>query len=292
VEATRSILIIDREAEALSLLELVLTEFGYSTETLLLRDGPESAVQAVCLGAPDAVVVDLMPGHAADMAVLDGLRNEPSTCGVPVVALSTDVSLLESAVGSYTVKQMVLKPFDLDEIERKIRTAVSSSALTSILKSVTTPATPLVDEVIKGLNARSRAIVIRWAKRVSIIEPYRDLGLPLSEVINNVPLLLEAALVALQTEDYRLVFERYPAARDYVAAHARLRKRQGVSLPSVVKEYQFLRDETWCELEGLLRNRKAASADLLEIVRRIDSVLDAILGITLETYQGSELEQD
>ncbi len=111
----KTVLVVDDEPHIRGFLGLVLEHEGYRVE--MASDGCEALTKARTL-SPDAVVLDLL------MPVLDGagfLREWgaiPACDGVPVLAMSAgDAPVHPEAIG---VRDVLVKPFDLDMLLRKL----------------------------------------------------------------------------------------------------------------------------------------------------------------------------
>lgn len=278
----RKVLIVDHVPDLLDLIDLLLRRAGYKTAPLLMS---EAVMETARRFAPDGILLDLVQGHADDIALLDQLRTDPATRGTPVVAMSTLSHVLEQALTSYNVRQVLLKPFDVEVLEEKTRGAIEGSPFLALLKTPTVPLKPIFGEVASALAAQSRNMMIRWVQRVSNAEPFKGRRLGLAGTINQVPILLEAVLVALQSEDFRTTLDRDPVIQERVAEHVRLRRQQGVPLSGIVMEYQFLREEIRCEIAGALHGKAATPEDTLEIVTRKDYALDTIIRLSIEAYE-------
>ncbi|MCL5961034.1 MAG: hypothetical protein M1358_17310 [Chloroflexi bacterium] len=46
-----------------------------------------------------------------------------------------------------------------------------------------------------------------------------------------------------------------------------------------------MRNEIWCEATGILKGKETTPANILELVTRIDYVLDIVLAATIEIFE-------
>jgi CheY-like chemotaxis protein len=68
---------------------------------------------------PDLLIIDLVIGQVAGWKLLEQLTNDAATHGIPVIALSTSLALLERAEANparFGAQRFIRKPFDLDDI--------------------------------------------------------------------------------------------------------------------------------------------------------------------------------
>lgn len=281
VARKQRILIASHSPDMADLLRTLLREAGYDTISAPLDEGVKDTIREY---APDAVVMEVVEDHPFDLYLLDHLRTDPKTMGLPVVAMASMPATLESVITSFNVKQTLVLPFDLEELEQKVQDAIQQTPIIGLAKTPLEPPNPLFVELASRLAARSRQLIIRWVQRLATMEPFRRLRLNLVDEIDHVPVLVEAVLLALQTRDYRQELEGLPAIKDRVAAHALTRIRQGVPLALAVKEYEIMREEIRHEIGEALANKHPTPDEMMEIIARKDYALDMILGITVEIY--------
>ncbi len=156
------VLVVKQTQDVLELLRLLLSESGYQAMSVLM--GP-AVMEVVKTYGPDLILMDLVQGHADDLAFLDDLRSDPVTLGIPVVAMSTLPCPLDQAIASYNVKQMLLVPFDVADLEPKARAALDQAPLNAIVKLRAGPPKLIFAEVSLALAARSRMMMVRWVQR-------------------------------------------------------------------------------------------------------------------------------
>ncbi len=133
----------------------------------------------------------------------------------------------------------------------------------------------------------SRDALFRWVQRLRQEPPWQNRqDLALSEVFDNVSVLVEALNVALQYRDAEQIFSRVPDSVHRVQEHATLRKRQGFSLEEVMHEYSLLRDELLTMLERHLPEA-TSTAELFNVVRLLNRTVDRITEITVPAYTRS-----
>jgi CheY-like chemotaxis protein len=114
------ILVVDDDAPILILMQNILREFGFDSETAATG---EAAVNSVQRRKPDLVLLDRnMPGMHGD-EVVRTLRDEAGLQSLPIVILSGEpVDPLELA--RLGANGAVLKPFDIPDLIETIRAAV------------------------------------------------------------------------------------------------------------------------------------------------------------------------
>ena len=114
--AKARIAVIDDDAMFLDLMrDLLAAGEGYE---VVSTDGWLESVEFVKHARPDLIMLDLMLGrHQNGWAVLELLREDPSTARIPVIVCSAAVPALEQVVwpaNGHGAVEAVAKPFDVD----------------------------------------------------------------------------------------------------------------------------------------------------------------------------------
>lgn len=104
--------------DAIIILDLMrdVLEEQYAVSTMPV--GPHVLDRAVAL-RPDLILVDLAVGERAGWDLLEALRADAATSGIPIVVLSTDPRLITQARANrerYGGRVFLTKPFDLDAL--------------------------------------------------------------------------------------------------------------------------------------------------------------------------------
>ena len=119
------ILLVDDEPDFLSVIRMRLSKAGY--DVICAHHGKD-ALERLKLKKPDIIITDVM------MPVMDGvdlfqeLKNDPETKKIPIIVITVKDKLEESfkAVG---VDEFIAKPFEIDELLRKIQKCIVKSAV-------------------------------------------------------------------------------------------------------------------------------------------------------------------
>jgi CheY-like chemotaxis protein len=115
------VLVVDDDAWLRPLLAELLSEEGYE---VLEADSGSEALRRVREQHPDLVVLDVQLGWSSGLAVLDELRAEEQTRGLPVILVSGAVDLIESGQ-AHRAAAALHKPLDLgallSQVERNVR---------------------------------------------------------------------------------------------------------------------------------------------------------------------------
>src|SRR5437870_2333146 len=118
----QSVLILDYDPDIGELIRIVLADEGFAAQSLI-PDELGAMVNMVRERRPDLIIVDIRPApdHQPehDLEILDALRADDLTRQIPVLATATLGSRAEAALASYNVREMLTKPFDLDELVMK-----------------------------------------------------------------------------------------------------------------------------------------------------------------------------
>ena len=117
------VLVVEDEPANRLLLHMVVEDV-LGGRAMLAVDGDE-ALAAVAGGVPDVILLDLMLPGVDGFAVARQLKGDPKTAHVPIIA----VSALARPEDEHAARQagcdaFLLKPFELADVERVIRTLV------------------------------------------------------------------------------------------------------------------------------------------------------------------------
>jgi DNA-binding response OmpR family regulator len=125
VDRTLSLVVADDDSDILRLLERRLSRRGH--EVVTAADG-RAALEAVRRTHPDAVVLDrLMPAMSGE-EVCAALKADERTAAIPVVLLSAQASEREIVEGfGVGADDYLTKPFDLDELDERLRRLVAAA---------------------------------------------------------------------------------------------------------------------------------------------------------------------
>jgi DNA-binding response OmpR family regulator len=125
VDRTLSLVVADDDSDILRLLARRLSRRGHRVVTA--ADG-KAALDAVHRTKPDAVVLDrLMPAMSGE-EVCAALKSDERTAAIPVVLLSAQASEREIVEGfGVGADDYLTKPFDLDELDERLRRLVASA---------------------------------------------------------------------------------------------------------------------------------------------------------------------
>ena len=114
--ARKLIFAVNGSAEFLDILRDLLQGEQYNVTTTNFVPRTFEQLEAL---RPDLLIIDLVVGQQAGWDLLERLRNQALTSGIPVVVTSTDKPLLDLAIGEaphHGKKLFMAKPMDLDEL--------------------------------------------------------------------------------------------------------------------------------------------------------------------------------
>ena len=125
MDPTLSIVVADDDPDILRLLERRLSRRGYAVTT---ATNGVAALDAVRSTAPDAVVLDrVLPGLSGEDACA-ALKADERTAAIPVILLSAHASEREIVEGfGAGADDYLTKPFDLDELDERLRRLVAAA---------------------------------------------------------------------------------------------------------------------------------------------------------------------
>lgn len=158
VEATATeggrVLIIDDDPMAAGMLAMALRKSGHVVE---LAPSGEAGVAALEKGAPDAILLDIeMPGGMNGYDTCRQLRKRPDGADLTIIFLSAHDELSDR-LDAYEAggDDFVAKPFDAEEVRRKVALAVRAHA--------------------RKLNARNEATSLKQVADTAM-ESYEEMG--------------------------------------------------------------------------------------------------------------------
>jgi CheY-like chemotaxis protein len=123
VKAKRRILVVDDDRSFLELVERLLLKEGYSA---MCTNFPRSVRQLAKTARPDAILLDILMPDFDGWSVLESLKGDPATAGIPVVILSiVDERKRALDAGAAAI---VTKPVDRSELLRAIDEACAPAA--------------------------------------------------------------------------------------------------------------------------------------------------------------------
>ncbi len=116
---SKKILVAEDDEDIRTAIRILLESAGYDVH--LARDGIE-ALERGRLIKPDLVILDVMMPGMVGYQVCEALKNEPDTSGVYVLFVTArGVSQAAGAVKQCGGDDVIGKPFDIDELKRKVR---------------------------------------------------------------------------------------------------------------------------------------------------------------------------
>ena len=124
--SSKTVLVVDDEPDNRDIMQVIVEEI-VGCQTMLARDGQE-ALAAVSQRKPDLILLDLMLPKVDGFQVMTKLREDPETRNIPIIAITAMAQPKdkERAVAAGAV-DFIDKPFDLDEVAQKIRSALGSA---------------------------------------------------------------------------------------------------------------------------------------------------------------------
>jgi DNA-binding response OmpR family regulator len=117
------VLFVDDDTMALQLMEKASLLLGYQALTSV---SPTRALKIAADKQPDVIVVDLNMHEMDGVTLIQALRNQESTCRIPVIVLSaTDASQYVAPSSTAGANGYLTKPVDFDELSAAIDRVLS-----------------------------------------------------------------------------------------------------------------------------------------------------------------------
>lgn len=278
------VLIVEQNPDLAEIIRQVLEQEGYVAHW---RQPGAGLFEEIRNEQPDLIVLDLPP-RAGDRAngmqrLLDELRTDQDTAGIPVIAISTSDRLAQLATASYNIRGTLTKPFNLDDFLQHVQDALDRPPLRASVPTSVEPS-KLFQEVEQVFARRSREALLSWVQRLQIEEPWRSRDdLRLVDMLDTVPVLFEAVVATLQYGDGDNYLSEHPEAFERIQHHAQQRHEQQIPLWAVVREYTLLRRELWKLLRRTLSGR-VLNDEVFDLEHAVNYGLDRILEATVPAY--------
>jgi DNA-binding response OmpR family regulator len=113
----KKILILDDDPVILKLLSFLLTEVGYEIQTLSCGDTVFDDIKAF---QPDLILMDVMLAGLDGRSICKNIKENHLTSFLPVILISSTHHLLQSLDFHGAPNDFIPKPFDIDDLLRKI----------------------------------------------------------------------------------------------------------------------------------------------------------------------------
>lgn len=107
----KTIVIIENDPSIREMLSFILSNQGFNAIALMSN---EDTLQTIIDLNPCCVVLDVVRVTDLGTALCRQLRNSKGTSHIPVIALSTQLNAM--TLRGFLVDEVVLKPFDIDEL--------------------------------------------------------------------------------------------------------------------------------------------------------------------------------
>lgn len=119
----KKILAVDDENDVLLVVKTALQTEGFDVSTA--SSGPE-ALEKMAADVPDLVVLDVMMPGMTGFEVLEKIRADQRTAGVPVIMLTglSEKSKIRDALAAGT-EYYIVKPFDFQDLLTKVQIALN-----------------------------------------------------------------------------------------------------------------------------------------------------------------------
>jgi hypothetical protein len=276
------VVVFARDQDFADLLNFALQQEGLATESHMAA--PDE-VATSCSRRPSLLIVDLYHNNPeANATLLDALRTDPICRSVPVLALATTSVVTDLSLASYNVTATLTMPFDLDELVLKAREALGQSPIRAAIPPGAKLPAGILAEAAAILAWYSRDAAFRWLSRLQREAPWMERrGLRQLELLDHVPVLVEAVTTALDLGSADALFERHPETTARALRHARLRQSQGLLLRELIREYSYLREELWGTISAHL-TRPLAPSDLRLIASIVNGTIDRIIEAAMPAW--------
>lgn len=107
----KTVVVIERDADILNVVEHILTERGYKVISFQEED---KAFKTIVEIQPDGILLDIIKPSDAGIKLCLAIKEAEKTKHIPVIALSTHPKAI--AVKGICADEVLSKPFDIDEL--------------------------------------------------------------------------------------------------------------------------------------------------------------------------------
>jgi len=120
----KRVLAVDDEPSIQMLLRMILTEYGLD---VLTASNGEEAIDLVRKTSPDLILLDVVMPKKGGAEVVTELRSSDDTRGLPIILISANANLQELPIAPM-VQGLMVKPFDLEDLMRKVTDLLEAGA--------------------------------------------------------------------------------------------------------------------------------------------------------------------
>ncbi len=122
ISPKQKILAVDDDPIILDIYEQGMTARGYEITCAI---SSEQALKYLSANVPDVILMDIMMPGQDGISLMRDIRSNPKTAHVPILAVSalSDAATLNDAL-LFGAIDYVVKPFDMDTLESKIKLAI------------------------------------------------------------------------------------------------------------------------------------------------------------------------
>jgi CheY-like chemotaxis protein len=273
-----TVLIVELDQQLAELEQIILNDEGFHAIPTVC--GPDS-LQKVQQVNPDVILLDLgMHTHSCGWQLLEELRANKDTQGLPLLVLSDTEKLLEDAKQSFNVRQELMKPFDIDRLVNGVKAAVAG---TPLLPHPAAPPTEgkLSAEAAQVISREAVQIMAEWLKRA---QQEKVLGsrsnIPARVLMNNISVWLIGLVSVLR---YGVGYLGTAEIRGKLANHIHEAQNHGVTLAQIIKQFEILRDLVWQTLEHSSL-ADLTSQDVFQLGKTLNFALDEVMVELAEQY--------
>lgn len=282
----------DAARDPTSVLVIEIDEALAELETLLLRGEGFQVTSAICDPAtmrqvldtnPDVIVLGLGPHtKTCGWQLLEDLRTNPNTQGIPLLVVSDTEQLLQQAKQNFDVRQEILKPYDIANFVKGVRSAVAGHPL---LPHPAHPPTtgPIQIEAAQVISERSGGIMAEWLQQVQQSDHLGSPpGVPLRVLMNNISVWLIDLVSVLRYGSEEMAGRT--DIREKLAGHIREARQHGINLPQIITQFEILRNLVW---EALAQSRLAnlTPDDVFRLAQTVHHALDEVIIQVAKQYE-------
>lgn len=125
--AEKKILVVDDEIHIVHVVAIKFRKNGFDVIT---TDNGESAFKLACEHKPDIIVTDLQMPQMTGLELVQNLRAEPETSGIPVIMLTArGFSIEDEQRQKLQIAEVVSKPFSPKELLRTVEDVLHQTAV-------------------------------------------------------------------------------------------------------------------------------------------------------------------
>jgi CheY-like chemotaxis protein len=116
----KTILVVDDNPDVINSLKIGLEDSMEEYRVLGAENGQKCLELLKETNKPDIILLDIMMPHMSGWEVFDRIKKDPTLNSIPVIFLTARTDRVAKNAGSFLGDDYIEKPFEIDDLKRKI----------------------------------------------------------------------------------------------------------------------------------------------------------------------------